>query len=684
MKQTKFWTLTILMTTLLVIACDNDQNEQNKEADRLIETAHKAKDYNRLMLLADSLESNGSISQAKAYYWRGYASERMKQLRMAEFYWKTALEAAGSSSSQENMELYAQTASRLANMLSVRGDYEGALKIAIPVAERLEKLECDSTSDYLNLLIYIGCCQSGLNPNASIDGFERAFQRHLENIENNRSDITYKNAIAGLINIAYCCIYTKNYKDAIKWIDHFGELLSEYEQRPDASADYIDKQLARFDIYRAIALEGLGNKEEASKVYDAFLATNFSHTPEGHINANDYLIAANRWDEAADNYSSLGALMDEQNSTYSLDDIRDLILKKYKVNLLAGRKDTAVAVSMQICDLLETAFAKAKKLDMEEQSTIVRNVEKITEQQAEAARQKQYAWIVGIGFLFLGFVIFTLYRRRRVKRIEDSFAELQYEYDELENNTAKREREDTEHRIASEIQETVIRPETLPRHKNLSLYTTHIAGKIEGGSLCDFKLRGDHFIFCIGDVLGKDVRASLMTALVSTQFKTISDYETEPDKIISAINNIIATGRDDLKTVRCFVGVLDLNTGNLRYCNAGHEAPVITGEELGRLPVESNQPLGAKFDYDYVAQDMVLAPGSMLFLYTDSLLNAMNNERRRFGEKRVLGTALQAMKIDSTPKPFIDNMSEALYHFIGDLPLKEDLTMLTIQYTGKA
>ena len=684
MKQTKFWTLTIMMIVLLIAACDNSPKEQNKEVDNLIQTAYKARNYPGLMLLADSLENSGSISQAKAYYWRGYASEKMKQLRMAEFYWKTALEAAGSSNSDENMEFYAKTASRLANMLSVRGDYEGTLKMAIPVAERLEKLECDSTSDYLNLLIYIGCCQSGINPDASIDGFERAFQRHLENIEKNRNDISYKNAIAGLINIAYCCIYTKNYKDASKWINHFGELLSEYEQRPDASADYIDKQLARFNIYKAIALQGLGESEEASKVYEAFLTTNFSHTPEGHINANDYLIAANRWDEAADNYSSLDALMKQQKSAYSLDDIRDLILKKYKVNLLAGRRDTAIAVSMHICDSLETAFDKAHKLDLEEQTTIVKNIEKISEQEAEVDRQKQYVWIAAMGLVFLGFAFFTIYRRRRVKRIEEAYSDLQYEFDELETRTAKQEREDTEHRIASEIQEAVILPEALPRHKNLGIYTARIAGNISGGCLCDFKLRNDQLFFCIGDVLGKDVRASLMTALVSAQFKTVSDYETEPDKIVSAINHIITTGNDNQKTVRCFVGILDLTTGKLRYCNAGHEAPVMTGEELGRLPIEHNQPLGASIDSSYIAQEIVLARGSMLFFYTNALLDAMNKEHRHFGEKRMLGTALQAMKLDPTPKPFLDNMSNAIFQFIGNQPLKEDLAMLTIQYTGKA
>ncbi|MBP5800083.1 MAG: SpoIIE family protein phosphatase, partial [Prevotella sp.] len=406
MKQSRFWIL-VIMAIILATACTNrPSKEQSAKAERMIESVHKARDFNRLIILTDSLEKAGCLTQAEAYYWKGYASDRMKKTRMAQFYWNTTLEAVGNSTTKEDLDIYAKTACRLANLLSVKGDYKGALKIAVPAAQRLEELKCDTTSDYMNLLIYIGCCQavSDNGGNDAEDGFKRAYQKHQENISNSHSDAAYKDAIAGLINIAYFCNYTKNYQAAMKWTGHFGEILNEYEQRTDVNTEYIDKQLARFDIYQAIALEGLGKKEEAAKVYEAFKGTMFSKTPEGKINGNDYLVAADRWNEAADNYSSLNTMLKQKESAISVDDIQELLLKKYQANLRAGRRDTAATVGMQICDSLDHALALAKQLDAEEQATIVENVELLTKQQEEVARQKQI-WLFGaLALLFVGVI----------------------------------------------------------------------------------------------------------------------------------------------------------------------------------------------------------------------------------------------------------------------------------------
>ena len=222
MRKAGLWTI-VVVTMIIAIACG--KQNQSGDGDELMERAYKSRDYSGLVRQADSLESIGQLSPAKAYYWRGYACDRQKKLRMAEFYWKTSLRAAADT---KDYDTYAKTASRLANLLVVRGDYEGALKMAVPVAEKLEAIQC-------------------------------------------RDDASYKDAIAGLINMSVACNTTKHYQEALKWTGHFGELLSEYEQRPEAGKDYLDKQLARFHIYQAQAYEGLEKPEDANKAYEAFL-----------------------------------------------------------------------------------------------------------------------------------------------------------------------------------------------------------------------------------------------------------------------------------------------------------------------------------------------------------------------------------------------------------------------------
>lgn len=277
----------IVAATLLVTACGGSGKSQ--EAEQLIETAYQQKDYQRIQQLADSLEAEGDLQKGKADYWRGYACDRQKDKKQAEQYWRAALTETEGSTAPADLEIYAKSASRLANLLSINGNYEETLQMALPVAERLEKLQCDTTSDYVNLLIYIGCCQVcvGNVANDTDYGFYRALKKHRENIDKNHSDAAYKDAIAGLINIAYICVKVGKYQDALDYTRHFGELLSEYEYRPGVSADYIDRQLGRYDIYKAQALTGLGRRAEAAEVMESFRMTNFSKTPEGRAFAEN-------------------------------------------------------------------------------------------------------------------------------------------------------------------------------------------------------------------------------------------------------------------------------------------------------------------------------------------------------------------------------------------------------------
>ena len=293
MKRNKLWMVAAAALIMMLTACGHVTKEQKEQADQTMEAIRQSKEYDKMLLMADSLESLKWLSAAKAYYWRGYASDRLKDKEKAAEYWTKAMEAADQSRDKGDQEIYVKAASRLANLLCIKGDYEGTLRVAQPVAKRLEEEKRDTTSDYENLLIYIGCCQAvmGESVQEAENNFDRAYKNHMENIERNHSDEAYKNAIAGLINIAYYCVFAKNYKYALYYTRHFGELLGEYEQRPGVSADYIDRQLGRYDIYKAQALKGLGKLEEAAEVFEAYQETRFSQTPEGQSLAEDYLSA---------------------------------------------------------------------------------------------------------------------------------------------------------------------------------------------------------------------------------------------------------------------------------------------------------------------------------------------------------------------------------------------------------
>jgi serine phosphatase RsbU (regulator of sigma subunit) len=592
---------------------------------------------------------------------------------MAEFYYNTALKEAGN----DDPDILAKAASHLANLMALRGDYENGLKLATPVVRQLEEQQCDTTSDYVNLLIYIGCCQAGLGQtgDATADGFDKAYEKHLDNVKKNRTDEAYKSAFAGLINITYACNYTGNYRDALKWNGHFSEMLNEYEQRPGVSPEYVDKQQARYNLYQAQALEGLGRTDEAARAFDAFRTSEYAKTPEGRIMANDYLIAAKRWGEAADNYQSLNTFLAEGEDSYTLENIQNLVLKKYQANLLAGRRDSAVAVGLLLCDSLAGAFERAKEVDAAEQAVIVSKVEELGNQQVAATRQHQMEMLGLVGLLFLALMGYLAYRRYNHYKLEKAHEELREDYGHIEEVATERSRNETEQRLAATIQQRLSH-EPLPQRKDLALYVSQAPGTMPGGSFYDTLLRDDTLLFCIGSAEAQGIIAATAAAMAWAQFRTAAAFGQAPEQIVNAISQAIADGQNI--PVRLFVGQLDLTTGQLRYCNAGNNTPLLTDEKISLLPDEDTLPAGTQAGVVYTAQETTIAPGKLLFLYTDGIAEATDADGKKLGDKQFRGMALQAVKLNAKPKPFYENILQAIDNYTAGAPQADDLTLMVI------
>lgn len=282
--------IVIGIAAMLTVGC-SEERKSTDGALSLIDAAYKAKDYDKLLHLTDSLEKTGELLPSSANYWRGYACDRTKRKQEAVEYWKAAIQESEKSTDAEDLSNYVKAASHLSNILTLDKDYDGVLKLAQPVVERTEALKCDTTSDYANLLIYIGLCQITLGQSEGEDNSRllRACEKHQQNIDRNHSDQAYKDAIAGMVNIAYYCVVSKKYEEALYYTRSFGDLLMEYENHTGIDSIYVDRQVGRYTIYKALALDNLGRKDEAGKTYEAFLQTKFSKSAEGIRFAEDYI-----------------------------------------------------------------------------------------------------------------------------------------------------------------------------------------------------------------------------------------------------------------------------------------------------------------------------------------------------------------------------------------------------------
>ena len=254
----------------------------------------------------------------------------------------------------------------------------------------------------------------------------------------------------------------------------------------------------------------------------------------------------------------------------------------------------------------------------------------------------------------------------------------------LRDANAEKQRIDGEMMIAKGIQMNML-PETyppFPDRNDLDIYGSLVPAKMVGGDLYDFFIRDEKLYFCIGDVSGKSVPAALVMAVTHSLFLSISSHESNPARIIQSINESLCRGNESNMFVTFFIGVLDLPTGIMRYCNAGHNPPLIVrGDSVEFLPAKANLPMGVIDDKDYMLQQETIDPETMIVLYTDGLTEAKNLKRKQFGVERTFKVVKECH--DAMAKQLIETITKKVNAFVGEAEPSDDLTLLAIRYTPK-
>lgn len=270
-------------------------------------------------------------------------------------------------------------------------------------------------------------------------------------------------------------------------------------------------------------------------------------------------------------------------------------------------------------------------------------------------------------------------------QLHDAFEYMQAELveyvGELKKTTAQKERIESELRIASEIQMEMI-PKLFPpfpERKDIDLYAVLKPAKEVGGDLYDFFIHDGKLLFVIGDVSGKGVPASLLMAVTRSLFRTIAVHRDTAKEIVSALNRAVADNNESNMFITLFVGILDLNTGRLEYCNAGHNPPVLSGkgEDPRFLACESNIPIGVFKDFEYTGETLEMGFDRMILLYTDGLTEAENRDKELYSDVRLLGM-MQALNGRSAQET-VDALEKSVHDFADGEEQSDDLTMLALQ-----
>jgi len=282
-------------------------------------------------------------------------------------------------------------------------------------------------------------------------------------------------------------------------------------------------------------------------------------------------------------------------------------------------------------------------------------------------------------------------------QLRQSFAYMQTSLkqyiNELQTTTASKERLQSELVIAHDIQMDMVTT-VFPERDDLDLFASMTPAKEVGGDLYDFVVQGDDLFFIIGDVAGKGVPASLYMAVTMTLFHNLADRSAEgglADKnaksaarIMREMNHSIASSNESMLFVTAFVGVLNLRTHHLIYCNAAHNSPaLITAEgECRLLEVESNLPMGIDDHYNYEDQEIDFPENTALLLYTDGLTEAMyisaDGSRKLFGNDRMLHDLEKNSKASAIE--VIDYLKQHVNVFADGTVQGDDLTLLFLRH----
>ena len=252
----------------------------------------------------------------------------------------------------------------------------------------------------------------------------------------------------------------------------------------------------------------------------------------------------------------------------------------------------------------------------------------------------------------------------------------------------KNSRIDTELDLAYKIQYGML-PSTFPAfpdHREIDIYAMSIPAKEVGGDFYDMFLVDDsHLAICIADVSGKGVPSALFMMVSKILIKVITDEGGKVNEVITRVNNILSNGNKLGLFVTAWFGVLDLETGNIEFVNAGHNPPLIYSSETGTfefLKTKANFVIAGMENIQYERNEYKLNPGDKLFLYTDGVTDTSNERKEAYGELRLKRFLDKNSNYNVTDT--IMKLNEDLTKFANKTAQFDDITMLELQYFGNS
>ena len=645
---------------------DKSEADFNSLSDQAIASFRQNNDSAFMML--DSLQQHDIYPAEIIEAIRGDLYSKTAEIKASELSLRKAL---NESLYQRWPQGYYRTAFILATEICMSDNLEGALRIATDAYNRIST-ETDPALERSkwDIMSRIGLCRVRLNQVDEAEDFLEKTYTGLKAYALREKDdkAAYSLCLLCTNVLADYIVLAQNRMPV--WFDRMEEALSLEEQftKDGAASPVVISFRAKTSSLKAQYLGAIGKLKEAKEAFDEASTSDYFKSPSSVIDKFNYYYFSKQWDKAAEllyeiTYYHYHTVKVEPTLT----SLCELGLS-FRVYENAGRNADAMEMGRMMANMVDSARYYHMKDQAAEMAALYETKEKdaeIAQQQIELSHQRLFGLAVAIVLLTIFFVVYTIIRRRAAKRL----AEMK----------AAQERIESELRIARDIQMSMV-PSVFPQSEGLDMYASMTPAKEVGGDLYGYLMQDNKLYFAIGDVSGKGVPASLFMAQATRLFLTLAKQGMMPAEICTRMNDALS-GDDNASGmfVTFWLGLLDLQTGHLDFCNAGHNPPVIGGGDhqgdfLEMLP---NAPIGLWPGLEYEGEQIDNIKGRALFIYTDGLNEAENTQQEQFGDDRLL-SILRDTHFDTAQQVIETLKAEVEKHRNGAEP-NDDLTMMCLR-----
>ena len=424
--KTLYLFLGLLLTA--VMSCSRLQPSSSNDkgynsADSLVSDIGDERDFERLLVVCDSMEKAGELPKVRSIFYSSIAYNLMGQYRQSlQLYYELAKMDVSKLQSEADLECYIYSYKDYVRLLCDMRRYDRALREAYNADHKLRAAGHESFVSHHDIAQIIGESQLCLGQDAeAAKSFQKSLQSIKARLAKHADPLDLRECQKTINAIATVYMRCRQIDKAAPWIAREDSLYALAVAHPRPDSIYLDEMKAEISYCRAMLAHAQGRTAEAEKAYADYLSTQSAKQPGNIINSCRYLMATHRYDEAARKMEMLDAFMSESGYEPDLENIGRFMIPKFHVNLMAGRRDSALQVATQIAMAYDSALVHQKKIDADLISTVYDTEGKerqIAEQRAKLSQQRLFSIVIVMIILIVFFLTYTIQRSRAFRKLK--------------------------------------------------------------------------------------------------------------------------------------------------------------------------------------------------------------------------------------------------------------------------